>query len=229
MDDSFVNKTGTQLHNASRGLRANARIASEHTRTSLPPVATEVLVLSGIILDTVAQVVDRVSTWEDVGDPRSAAWMEWRRVALQERRLDLYGTRSAHIDARATSHICADFEALLQFGGVNAGPGDCFPGTGNGKSISSVDCNDSEEVRSMLVEWLRKWNSFRVGKKSSRRKEATWGSHVNMCREETTWRFSGADDCQHSPGALGYSPSWRKMPAFSHGRYCCPNLEVDWW
>ena len=65
----------------------------------------------------------------------------------------------------ATSHICADFEVLLQFGGVNAGPGDCLPGTGNGKSISSVDCNDSEEVRSKLVEWLRKWNSFCIGKK----------------------------------------------------------------
>lgn len=89
-----------------------------------------------------------------------------------------YGTRTAHIDAfwrtliidrsmseRATSHIRADFEALLQFGGVNAGPDGCLPGTGNGKSISSVDCNDSEEVRSKLVEWLRKWNSFRVGRK----------------------------------------------------------------
>jgi hypothetical protein len=127
-----------------------------------------------------------------------------------------YGTRTAHIDAfwrtliidrsmseRATSHIRADFEALLQFGGVNAGPDDCLPGTGNGKSISSVDCNDSEEVRSKLVEWLRKWNSFRVGKKTSRRKEATWGSHVNMYREETTWRFSGADDCHTFSGSIG--------------------------
>jgi hypothetical protein len=179
VDDSFVNKTGTQLYNASRGLRANARVVSEHTRTSLPPVATEVLVLSGIILETVAQVVDSVSTWEDVGDPRSAAWMEWRRVALQERRPDPYGTRSAHIDAfwrtliidrmsmseRATSHICAAFEALLPFGGVNAGLDDCFPGTGNDKSISSVDCNDGEEARSKLVEWLRKWNSFHIRRK----------------------------------------------------------------
>jgi hypothetical protein len=179
VDDSFVNKTGTQLYNASRGLRANARVVSEHTRTSLPRIATEVLVLSGIILDTVAQVVDSVSTWEDVGEPRSAAWMEWRRVALQERRPDPYGTRSAHIDAfwrtliidrmsmseRATSHICAAFEALLPFGGVNAGLDDCFPGTGNGKSISSVDCNDGEEARSKLVEWLWKWNSFRIRRK----------------------------------------------------------------
>jgi hypothetical protein len=90
-------------------------------------------------------------------------------MALQESRPDPYGTRSAHIDAfwrtliidrmsmseRAASHIYADFEALLQFGGVNAGPDDCFPGTGNGKSILSVGCNDSEEVRSKLVEWLR--------------------------------------------------------------------------
>ena len=179
VDGSFVNKTGTQLYNASRGLRANARVVSEHTRTSLPPIATEVLVLSGIILDTVAEVADSVSTWEDVGDPRSAAWMEWRRVALQERRPDPYRTRSAHIDAfwrtliidrmsmseRATSHICADFEALLPFGGINASPDDCLLGTGNGNSISSVDCNGGEETRSKLVEWLRKWNSFRIRRK----------------------------------------------------------------
>jgi hypothetical protein len=172
-----------------RGLRANARIVSEHTMSSLPPVATEVLVLSGIILDTVAQVVDRVSTWEDVGDPRSAAWMEWRRVALQERRPDQYGTRSAHIDAfwctliidrmsmseRATSHICAAFEALPPSGGVNADLDGCLPGTGNGKSVSSVDYNDSEGVRSKLVEWLRKLNSFRIGRKIFRTKRGYLG------------------------------------------------------
>ena len=179
VDDSFVNKTGAQLYNASRGLRASARVVSEHTRASLPPIATEALVLSGIILDTVAQVVDRMSTQEDVGDPRSTTWMEWRRVALQERRPDPYGTRSERIDAfwrtlivdrmsmseRATSHIGADFESLLQFGGTNAGPGDCLPGAGNDKSISSVDCNDSEELRSKFAEWLRKWNPFHFGKK----------------------------------------------------------------
>jgi hypothetical protein len=33
----------------------------------------------------------------------------------------------------------------------------------------------------------------------------------------------------YSPGAWGYSPSWCKRPAFSHGRYCGPNLQADWW
>src|SRR2546421_8247940 len=44
---------------------------------------------------------------------------------------------------------------------------------------------------------------FTLGKKSSVRKEATWGSHVNMCKEETRWRFSGADDCHTFFGSMG--------------------------
>jgi hypothetical protein len=179
VDDSFANKTGPHLYNASRGLRAGARVVSEHVRASLPPVGTAVLVLSGIVLDTVGQVVDRMSTWEDVGDPRNAAWMEWRRVALQQRMPDPYGTRSARIDAfwrtliidrmstseRATSSIGTDFETLLQFDGSDVGPDDSLPGSGNGNSMSSVYCNDSEVVRIKFAEWLRKWNSFRIGKK----------------------------------------------------------------
>ena len=180
VEDSFLPKTGTRLYNASRGLRADARIVFEHQIPTFSQTSRAVLVLNGIIVDTVAQVVDRMHTWRDESDFTSPTWVEWIRFALEDRSPDPYGSRRRHLDAlrrtliidrvntleRASSAIGEDFEILLEVNdaimrsaSLLLGARDVMP------SLREERGDEGEQLREKFAEWLRKWNSVHLGKK----------------------------------------------------------------
>lgn len=59
--------------------------------SKLFPIGTA-LVLTGLLVDTVAKMVDRVHSWED-DDPYSATWPAWKGFALGEWHENPYGSR----------------------------------------------------------------------------------------------------------------------------------------
>jgi hypothetical protein len=198
VDDSFLSKTGTQLYNASRSLRADARIVFEHKTSSLSPTTTAVLVLSGVIVDTVAQVVDRTHTWGEDQDLWSETWMEWRLLALQERSPDPYGSRTGHVDAfwrtllvdrknvleRASSDVGLDFELLLGINDVSVDPVGSLVGARDGMSKSREGKSDGgDDSNRKLEAWLLKWSSPHWGKKIFRTERGYLGISCEHVQE----------------------------------------------
>jgi hypothetical protein len=180
VDDSFLPKTGTQLYNASRSLRADARIIFEQDTTSLSPPKDSVLVLNGVIVDTVAEVVDRIHTWAENSDAQSATWLEWKRLALQERSSDPYGSRTGHLNAfwrtlvvdrvdmveRASPDISMDFDLLLGSSNNNTYHSDHLSETRDGISKSREgESGVGENSDGNFATWLKNWNSVHLGKR----------------------------------------------------------------
>jgi hypothetical protein len=198
VDDSFLPKTGTQLYNASRSLRADARIVFEHETTSLSPTRDSVLVLNGVIVDTVAEVVGRIHTWAENSDPQSATWLEWRRLALKERSPDPYGSRTGHLNAfwrtlivdrvdmveRASPDISMDFDLLLGSSNNDISPRDRVSETRDDTSKPREGGNyGGENSDGNFATWLQNWNSVHLGKRIFRTERGYLGISCEHVRK----------------------------------------------
>ena len=180
VDDYFLHRGVPQLFNASRSLRADARIVFNHQAASSSPTSNAVLVLSGVIVDTIAHVVNRLHTPGEDFDPSSKTWTEWKRFAVQERNLNPYGSRDGRMNAfwrtlivdrmssqeRASSDIGLGFESMLGINDAIVDPVDTFSATRDSMFGSrEAPSNEGENLSTNLEAWVRRWNSVHFGKR----------------------------------------------------------------